>query len=71
MNITRAIFTVFALAVGAVQCLAVDWADFRGPNGNPVHDGNLPRKDEWRHSISYSGCRPSVWGGSVFTFKYF
>ena len=42
MSISRAIFTVIALAAGAGQCAAVDWADFRGPNGNPVHDGNLP-----------------------------
>ena len=42
MNITRAIFTVFVFAVGAAQSLSVDWADFRGPNGNPVHDGDLP-----------------------------
>ena len=42
MKVSSSIFSIIASIVGVLQCSGVDWAEFRGPNGNPVHDGTLP-----------------------------
>ncbi|MBT6722493.1 MAG: serine/threonine protein kinase, partial [Planctomycetaceae bacterium] len=42
MKSLQIIFAVVCLQFVNVNGNAADWADFRGPNGNPVHNGNLP-----------------------------
>lgn len=59
MKVSSSIFSIIASIVGVLQCSGVDWAEFRGPNGNPVHDGTLPLK--W----DSSGTENVAWKASL------
>ena len=45
MKLTKTIMLAAPILFLTVNCDAADWAEFRGPKGNPVHDGKLPL--EW------------------------
>ena len=35
-------FGIILVHLLSLYGLSADWAEFRGPDGNPVHDGQLP-----------------------------
>ena len=73
MKSLQIIFAVVCLQFVNVNGNAADWADFRGPNGNPVHNGNLPlswdvqgkKNVAWKASLPGRGVSSPIAVGSL------
>tara|TARA_B100000700_G_scaffold43833_2_gene45312 strand:+ start:332 stop:1540 length:1209 start_codon:yes stop_codon:yes gene_type:complete len=67
------IYLLLAFLTTCTPLLSVDWADFRGPDGNPVHDGSLPLNWDvknntnvaWRTSLPGRGVSSPIVVGDL------